>query len=50
MQAIYPEAALVDRVAATVVMELDIDADGNVEAVSVVSTTTAAESIDRTQR
>lgn len=45
VQAIYPPAALRDRVSATVVMELDIGATGVVEQVSVVKTTTAAEDL-----
>lgn len=43
VEAVYPSAALRDRVSATVVMELDIGAGGAVEGVSVVKTTTVAE-------
>ncbi len=39
----YPAQALADRIAATVQLRLDVDVDGRVEAVTVVSTTTVAE-------
>jgi TonB family protein len=41
--AVYPEAALRDRISAVVVMELDIGADGAVEGITVVSSATIAE-------
>ncbi len=43
VEAVYPEAALADRVSAAVVLEIDIGADGLVESVDVVSTTLARE-------
>lgn len=45
VEAIYPRAALRDRVEATVVLELDIDADGYVSSADVVSSSTTAETV-----
>ena len=45
VEAIYPAPALRDRVEATVVLELDIDADGYVSAADVVSSSTTAETV-----
>jgi TonB family protein len=43
VEAVYPAQALTDRVAASVVLEIDIDAEGFVEAASVVSSTFSRE-------
>lgn len=45
VEAVYPAPALRDRVEATVVLELDIDADGYVSAADVVSSSTTAETV-----
>ncbi len=48
VEAIYPADALRDRIAAQVVLQIDLSAEGTVEDVIVVSSSTAAETLSAT--
>src|SRR5688572_13630164 len=48
VEAVYPPAALSDRVEATVVLRLGVDTEGRVEDVSVIATATRADELSAT--